>query len=172
MMGATFFMMNVAKPGVDKYQGMEALVMAGMVMLVACLLIVLICFLGGWILMEAFCLSTFGTTLGKWLLKVHIRNADGSRLSFKQGCVRGCKIWFRGMGLFIPIVGLVTHVMAFNRLKNHQITSWDEDDSLVVTHSTIGPARIAVVVGIFLAQNVISGILQLMSMSHRFPNPH
>jgi|GEM_PF-3584823 len=172
MMGSTFFLMSMVGPGVDKNHAMGTLVFVGMIMLVACLLIVLICFLGGWVLMEAFCLSKFGTTLGKWLLKVQVRNADGSYLSFKQACVRGLKIWFRGMGLFIPVVGLVTHVMAYNRLKNNQITSWDEDDSLVVTHSTIGPVRIAVVVGIFLAQNIISGVIQLMSMSHRFPNPH
>jgi uncharacterized RDD family membrane protein YckC len=52
-----------------------------------------------YIFVEGFSLWTWGTTIGKKLLKISIRNTDGSKLSGYQGLKRSRLVWFRGMGL-------------------------------------------------------------------------
>lgn len=110
-------------------------------------------FLGLWIPVEAFLLSTIGTTPGKWLLRVKVRNADGSLLSFKQAIIRALKVWLRGEGLRIPLVCLFTYINGCSKLNSNKITSWDREGSFQVTHENIGFLRglVATVAIIFFA---------------------
>jgi len=94
---------------------------------------------------EPLLLSTWGTTLGKFLLKVKVRNRDGSKLSYKDGFIRTATLWFRGLGLSIPFVSLVTLAVAHGRLVDNHETSWDRDGDFVVSHQRIGLLRVFVV---------------------------
>ena len=91
---------------------------------------------------EPLLLSTWGTTLGRFLLKVKLRNRDGSKLSYKNGFIRTVTLWFRGLGLSIPFVSLVTLIVAHGKLIDNHETSWDRDGDFVVTHQKIGLLRV------------------------------
>jgi uncharacterized RDD family membrane protein YckC len=104
-----------------------------------------------YIFVEPLILSTWGTTPGKALLKIRLRKADGSKLSYYEALVRSVKVWIRGLGLALPVINMITHVMAYQRLLQQGRTSWDEDGGFTVTHQILGTQRIMLVVIAFVA---------------------
>lgn len=96
----------------------------------------------GWIVVEALLLSTLGTTPGKALLGVRVRTVTGENLNFFQALSRTTGVWIRGEGLGIPLVSLVTLIVAYNKLMGDRITSWDREGGTVVEHGPCGPGRV------------------------------
>lgn len=78
-----------------------------------------------------------GTTPMKALLKVRVRNTDGSRLSYARALRRTASVWLRGEGLGVPVVSLITHLTSYSRLNNYGATSWDVDGGFSVNHQEI-----------------------------------
>ncbi len=111
-----------------------------------------------WIPIEALLLATWGKTPGKWFLKTRLKQGKRAKLEFMTALRRSFSVWFRGLGMWIPVVNFFALLIAYNKLKLLQITSWDRDDHLVVTHYPIGRWRIYVAV--FVA---FSGILYYYS---------
>jgi uncharacterized RDD family membrane protein YckC len=103
-----------------------------------------------YIFVEAFFLSTWGTTLGKKITKTTIKNNNGSQLSGYQSLKRSRLVWLRGMGLGIGIVQLVANIMAYQTLRSNGRTSWDHDMDLLVSHEKLGIIRIIQIVIIFI----------------------
>jgi hypothetical protein len=86
---------------------------------------------------EPLMLSTIGTTPFKALLRIRVRNNDGSKPSYFNALSRTFSVWIRGQGLGIPIAALVTSIMSYSRLSNDGITSWDQSGGFTVSHQTI-----------------------------------
>lgn len=103
-----------------------------------------------YVFIEPAMLAGWGTTPGKTLLKVRLRNSAGNKLCYADALSRAFKIWFRGLGLGIPIVALFTQIHAYNRLTEQAVTSWDKDGDFKVSHQTIGAWRTIVAVVIML----------------------
>ena len=104
-----------------------------------------------WMLIEAFLLSTVGTTPGKWLLKTKVSTSSGDKLFFSTALSRSFKVWWRGLGAGFPLVALITQIVAYNNLKKNGVTTWDRDDGLVVVHEHIGAIRVLVTIVFFVA---------------------
>lgn len=99
---------------------------------------------------EAASLSLFATTPGKALLRIRVCNHDGSRLSYGSALGRSMNVLVRGLGLGIPIVALITHIMAYTRLTRDGVTSWDGAGNHLVAHREIQVWRGALVIlGLF-----------------------
>jgi len=109
-----------------------------------------------WIFMEAILLSTWGTTPGKWWLKIKVTSSRNEKLSLKDAFNRSFIIWWRGLAAGIPLINLVTLYNSYSVLKEYQKTTWDSKGDCVVSHEKVGIARTVVLVllGIFF---VISG---------------
>lgn len=103
-----------------------------------------------YIFVEPVMLAAWGSTPGKALLRVRIRNRDGTKLSYPRALGRTAKVWVKGVGLGIPFVALFTQIYAYNRLKKEGITSWDEEGDFSVTHRVIGPWRVILIILIFI----------------------
>ncbi len=82
-------------------------------------------------------LAVFGTTPGKAILCIRVRNADGSKLTYFQALGRTFSVWLRGQGLNIPLVALITAITAYSRLKNDGSTSWDQVGGFIIVHRKI-----------------------------------
>lgn len=120
-----------------------------------------------WILVDAFCLSYFGTTPGRWFLKIKVRNQDGSFPGFKQALMRTVKLWLFGFGMMIPWVTYVAQGWAFWRLRQDRITRWDRDTNLTVTHEPPGFWRMAIaIMGFCICSSVYT------TLAHRFFTVH
>lgn len=103
-----------------------------------------------WVFVEAIFLSTWGKTLGKWLLCIEVRGPEGAKLTFLQALNRSFSVWWMGLGAGIPIVNLVTMIIAAVKLSNCQITTWDRTGHFRVTHYPVGVMRVVAVVAIYL----------------------
>lgn len=102
-----------------------------------------------WVFVEAFMLSSLQTTPGKWLFKTRLVTASGEPIDHKQALVRSFKVWWRGLGVGLPMVSLFTMAVAHGRLTSNGITSWDKDGGFRVTHEKIGLPRTLVAVMFF-----------------------
>ena len=101
-----------------------------------------------WVFLEPLVLRYTGTTLGKWLLGVRVVLASGQPMTYRQAFVRTFRVWWRGLAAGMPIVMFFTLVVAYRRLKDRGVTSWDEDGGFVVTHQPVRILRALVAVGI------------------------
>lgn len=104
-----------------------------------------------WIPIEAALIAAFGCTPGKALLRIRVTNKNHTNLSFNQALSRSLGVWLKGLGTgLIPIVTIVTNFMAYRRLSDKGVTSWDEDGRFKVTHRQVGIVRALIVIAIFV----------------------
>jgi uncharacterized RDD family membrane protein YckC len=103
-----------------------------------------------WIPIEAALIAAFGYTPGKALLRVRISNKNGSNLSFGQALARSFGVWLMGLGTgLIPLVTLVTLIVAHSRLATKGVTNWDRAGRFQVTHRNVGMIRALITILIF-----------------------
>ena len=84
---------------------------------------------------HALLISVFGTTAGKALFNIQVTH-KGQKLYFGQAFRREAMVYVRGFGLGIPIISLITHIVAFNDLTENGSSSWDRDSGNIVTHGS------------------------------------
>jgi len=104
-----------------------------------------------YVFVEPCMLSFWGTTPGKALLKVRLRKSNGNKPSYQEALSRSFKVWFRGLGLGIPIIALFTQISAYNELTKIGATSWDQDGDFKVYHQVIGAGRVIAAIVILIA---------------------
>ncbi len=121
--------LHVAKPLVALPGVAERSAITGLMLLLA------------WVLFEAMLLVTWGTTPGKWLLRIKIERRDGATVDFSDALRRSFAVWLRGLGCGLPLISLFTMVIAWDRLRENGQTSWDRDGGFVVSHDDIGVLR-------------------------------
>ncbi|MEJ5349041.1 MAG: RDD family protein [Desulfosoma sp.] len=108
-----------------------------------------------WTFVESALITTFGTTPGKWLLKVRLTRADGLPISYSEALSRSIKVWWRGLGTGFPIAVLITLIIAHRRLKRNGVTSWDKEGGFVVMHEKIGVGRALATIVLIIAFTVL-----------------
>ena len=116
-----------------------------------------------WIPIEASLLTFWGSTPGKFCLKVKLRQGKRHKLDFRTGIKRSFNVWLRGTGMMIPVINGFCLLVAYYRLKAFQITTWDKEDHIFVSHSPLGKGRIGGC-AIFAA----AGLLYYFNMKGRF----
>lgn len=104
-----------------------------------------------YIFVDAFFLCTWGTTPGKWLLNTKVRSVDNRKLTLPQALSRSFAVWLKGLGLGLGIISMITSIVAYCKLKDQGITSWDRDGGYVVIHGKIGWIRIIFIILSFTA---------------------
>jgi hypothetical protein len=97
-----------------------------------------------WIPIEALFLWTLGKTPGKWFLRIDLRQGRRRRPDFISALKRSFHVWFRGAGMFIPVINVLCMLVAYSRLKALHMTSWDRDDYFQVTERFIPTWRVVV----------------------------
>lgn len=114
-------------------------------------------FIGGILLLlfyliffEPMMLSSFGTTPGKSLLGIKIRDLSGKKISYTTAMRRGLLVWLNGMGIGIPLIAFFTMIIAYNKLKRKGITSWDEKCGINVIHDQLSIFRVILFITIFI----------------------
>ena len=71
--------------------------------------------LGLTLLFEPLLLTLFGTTPGKAVLGLYVRDADGGRLRYRAAVIRTKKVLEYGLGYKVPVYGL------YRLWKNYKI---------------------------------------------------
>ena len=99
---------------------------------------------------EPVLLAAVGTTPFKALLRVRLRNNDGTKLNYHQALRRTFSVWLRGQGLGVPLIALFTSITSYSRLTRDSITAWDRDGGFAVTHQTVAWWRWLLLVAMFV----------------------
>lgn len=107
-----------------------------------------------WIPIEALLLSTWGTTPGKFFLKTKLIPRRRGKLDYMAALKRSFNVWFRGLGMGIPVINILCLMVAYHRLNLLRTTSWDVEDQTIITHYPISLWRI-IVASIFAASGFI-----------------
>ena len=98
-------------------------------MIIASILLTLV-----WAFVEAALISVYGTTPGKYLLGIHVADSDGRKPGIAQSLRRSLGVWAMGVGMALPIVGLVAQFLGYRALKRHGVSPWDRLSRTEVEH--------------------------------------
>lgn len=102
-----------------------------------------------WTFIEAILLCTWGTTPGKWLFNVTIRNADGKKLGFVSALKRSIWVWSYGMGFGIPFITPLGLINQYRKLTKMKSTTWDRKLKLNVWHDYLQSIKTIIVVSTY-----------------------
>jgi uncharacterized RDD family membrane protein YckC len=87
-----------------------------------------------WMVIEAFIIAKYGTTPGKALLGIRLKDSSGSNLKFRQALWRNGHVWWRGLGTGFPLISAFTMAHAHGVFKKTGSTSWDRDGNFRVQY--------------------------------------
>lgn len=90
------------------------------------ILFIIICSVVG-LSIESAVISIFGTTIGKWVFSIKVIDIKGKKLKPNISLKRNFLMYYKGLGLGIPIISLITMLFSFNQLNEEPVgrTSWD-----------------------------------------------
>src|SRR5699024_8536678 len=124
----------------------------------------------GWCLLmavEPILLCTWGYTPGKWLLRLKVRQEDGSKLDWERAFVRTAWIFLRGFALGVPLLNLLCLGTCYDRCQKERVMPWDQ--GLRYTARPAGKKRAATCVAIILLAAPPNWLVA--DLSWRLPNP-
>lgn len=111
-----------------------------------------------WVFLEAALLATWGTTVGRAILGVLVRDQQGERVIFQTALSRSLGIWVKGMGLGIPLAMQILWIVGYVKLTRDGIAPWDRDAGTCVTHAPLTLGRIIgaiVVIAVLVSLNIV-----------------
>lgn len=83
-------------------------------------------------LLEPLLLATWGTTPGKWIFGLKVRNADGGKLTFGEAVARLAVLFRYGEGWGIPIYQLYRNYKSYRACSDGEVLPWDEGRSYAI----------------------------------------
>ena len=83
-------------------------------------------------LLEPLLLSTWGTTPGKWIFGLKVRNADGGKLTFREAAARLSALFGYGEGWSLPGYQLYRNYKSYRACSDGEVLPWDEGLSYTI----------------------------------------
>jgi uncharacterized RDD family membrane protein YckC len=90
---------------------------------------------------EALALAFTGTTPGKAWLGLSVRRSDGSKPSILSAWRRSLEVLWRGLAFGIPVISLVTLVVALVQIINQGAARWDTNNGLELRAAPLASGR-------------------------------
>lgn len=94
----------------------------------------LLCTYAAWALVfvfEPLLLHFWGTTVGKWIFGLSVRDEDGNKLSISTALYRTWGVFIHGMGGGIPVYDLYRNIQCWRYCEVEEL-SWDLDNSCAI----------------------------------------
>jgi uncharacterized RDD family membrane protein YckC len=95
-----------------------------------------------WIPIETALLCTWGSTPGKYLLRMQIKHGRKNRFDSVTALRRSFHVWLRGIGMGIPFVNVLCMLVASSKLRLMGMTTWDREDNITVSHYPVSKERV------------------------------
>lgn len=108
-----------------------------------------------YLLLDAFALSYFGTTPGKWMLNIRLRTHDSQLLPFFASLIRSIRVWVLGFAMQSPLIVVSLPFSWFIASKYGKFL-WDIPKNNITYCGPLTPIRI---VGYILIIIVASSIM-------------
>lgn len=116
------------------------------------------------LILEPLLLSKYGTTLGKLVFGLVVRNLDDEKLTYQQGWHRTFGVFRKGIGYNIPLYNILLMINCYDDCKAQKVLPWEKNLSYNIKDKKI--IRIIVCIAIFI---LIGGISVLVSMQAEMP---
>lgn len=107
-----------------------------------------------WVFIETLFLSTWGTTLGKYIFNIWVTDLNDCKLNFYAALHRSLSVWIKGLALGIPLISLFTMVKSYGEVRMFGVTSWDKN-KYVVKHTKMGIVRLIIAIMAIVAVIVL-----------------
>lgn len=120
--------------------------------------VILVLTAAGWVPIEALLLHCLGTTPGKWAMGIRVEDPEGGKLTLTEAFSRSWRVFTRGVGLRILLVGDIAMIVSYFRLTGKRLAifnggynydspqemSWDDASELRYEEDYGRKARVAV----------------------------
>ena len=113
-------------------------------------------FLAGTLIVFPVQLMLFGQTIGKLVFGMHVATENDEPLTLGQAVAREWRVLLKGLALNLPLLPIITLIVAYCRLTRHGATSWDRAGRLVVRHRDVGPLRWLAFLSVWIACYVVA----------------
>ncbi|MCP4093719.1 MAG: RDD family protein [Planctomycetes bacterium] len=100
---------------------------------------------------EAWFLSRWGMTPGKWILRIRVVHAENRLLTFQEASQRNLKVIFSGMAFGLPLLQVLFNVLAYKEFVDTGSTSWDRKCRTTLQHAPMRPIHIGTAIGVGIA---------------------
>lgn len=87
------------------------------------------------IVYETIMIGTWGATVGKKVMGVHVLSKNYGGLSFSKSIRRSFYVWMNGYWFGLPLILLYPNIKCYNDIKNSGEASWDKRLDLQVVYS-------------------------------------
>lgn len=77
-------------------------------------------------------IASTGASIGKWIFGVRVLGKDMRPVCYRLALKREFLLWFRGFGLGLPIIQILTMLIAQYKLVKRGTTSWDSELGTIV----------------------------------------
>lgn len=84
--------------------------------------------------LSAIVIGLTGSSIGKCLFGIKIRNKYHRKLSIKEAFEREARIFVSGEAFGIPLIGTITMLFAYFKLRETGVTSWDSKGGYTVAY--------------------------------------
>lgn len=85
-----------------------------------------------WIPFEAFFISFFATTPGKWLCGIKVFSSSNEKLSFIVALKRSFGIWTKGLGCNLPFLNIYFFIKNYKKIKKDGLLEIDRSLAVVI----------------------------------------
>ena len=103
-----------------------------------------------WFAIEALLIHLWGTTPGKALLGVKVRQADGRPLAIGPSVWRALRVWTLGVGLGMPLMVILCQGLSFWVTRRVGRPLWDTAGDHRVSVAQVSTVRVVVFAGLFI----------------------
>lgn len=75
--------------------------------------------------LEPLLLKCFGTTFGKWIFGLYLKNENGNNISYKEGYNRTWGVIASGLGYYIPVYQFIRMWKSYKKCSENEPQDWD-----------------------------------------------
>lgn len=122
-----------------------------------------------WFLVEAALLHTYGKTPGKFLLGMEVVNADGTRLSLRQGLWRSFRVLILGIGFGWNFLAAICQGLSLHAARRFGRPLWDMAGGHKVPMKTITGGKLVLLIVLWVAAAAGEGFAVFPAMMKNDP---
>lgn len=118
------------------------------------------------LMIEPLLLTTIGTTPGKWIMGIAVRDMKSKgKLELKQAYIRAVKLAWHGFGLMIPLFTIYKRFVSYMKCRMNDTMPWDEGIDVELTDDR--QTRIVLCVIALIVLNVADELVAKQAMIPR-----
>ncbi len=114
------------------------------------------------LVVEPILISTFKTTLGKWILGIRVVDNNGDKLSLGKSYERTLKAMINGMALWVPFVILYCNYKSYKKYQEADTLEWENESKIYLVDNN--KRRIFYYIGSMILTLVIVEYLVLLGI--------